>query len=104
MSFNAFSGSINSAGTYTGKIKSVAIGHWGNVGIQLEGAQCSGHSEVILLKDNPLFDAHLSTLLAAQASQQVVVLYRLTENPQEFAPNYTYCIVNYAAIGDFGTW
>jgi hypothetical protein len=97
-------GSINSIGTYNGKIKSVAVGHWNNVGIELEGVQCNGHNEVILLADNTLFNAHLSVLLAAQASQQTVVLYRVESTQQEFSPNYTYCIISHAAIGDFTTW
>lgn len=102
VSINA--GSINSIGTYSGKINSVAVGHWGHVGIELEGAQCNGHNEVILLADNPLFNAHLSVLLAAQASQQDVVLYRVEATQKEFSPNYTYCIVSHASIGDFITW
>lgn len=105
ISSTSTAGSIDSVGTYKGKIKSIAIGHWGHVGIELDGVStCSGRAEVMLLSTEPLFKEMLSTLLAAQASQQDVVLYKITSNTQSFAANYTYCIVEYAAIGNFSTW
>lgn len=101
----AFSGALDSVGTYTGKVKSIAVGHWGNIGVELDGATCNEQKEVILLVDgNPLYKDHLALLLAAQASQQDVVMYRLTSNTQAFSASHTYCILKFAAIGDFSTW
>jgi len=99
-----FAGNIDSNGTYTGKIKSVAVGHWGHVGVEMEGATCNGRKEAILLKDNPFFKNIFSALLASQASKQISVLYRVTAKTHEFSPGYKYCVINSMAIGDFYQW
>jgi hypothetical protein len=105
ISSTSTAGSIDSVGSYKGKIKSIAVGHWGHVGVELDGVStCSGRTEVILLSTEPLFKEMLSTLLAAQTSQQDVVLYRITTNTQIFAPSHTYCVVKFAAIGNFSIW
>ncbi len=102
--FLANSASFDSAGTYRGKIKGIAIGHWGHVGIELDGIECNGKKEAVLLTSEPLFDELISTLLAAQVSQQDVVLLRVAVTKTEFDPAYIYCTIKHAAIGDFSAW
>ncbi len=49
-------GSMDFDGAYTGKIKSVGVGFWDHIGVELDGVtKCNGFKEVLLLTSNPLF-------------------------------------------------
>ena len=76
-SIGSYAGSINSNGTYEGKVRGVAIGFWGHVGVGLDGVQCEGKNEVLLLSSNEKYKDILSVLLAAEASGKSVMFYKV---------------------------
>jgi len=101
----ANSAGIDTSGSYNGKIKGVAIGHWGHVGVGfVDGVQCNGKNEAILLTSNPLYKEILSLLLAAETAKSDVILFRLSSKVQEFSASSSYCIVSSASLGDFTSW
>lgn len=101
-SSQSIAGNIDSSGKYVGKIKSVAIGHWGHVGVQLDnGVVCNGKKVVLLRTDEPLFDAYYSLLLTAQTTSQSVEINRITSSDNH---HLGYCTIKYIALGDLSEW
>jgi hypothetical protein len=103
-SLNSSAGNITGAGTYKGKIKGVGVGFWGHIGVGLDGIKCNGRDEVLLLSTNANHKEIYSLLLAAEASGKLVIFYKVAGVIEQVDPNYSYCVIRSAALGDFPQW
>ncbi len=100
---SAASGNITGEANYIGKITSVGIGFFSNVGVSLPpGETCHGQPVIVLLTSHPQFDQMYSLLLTAQASKSDVNIYRLGAESSSFGVGY--CVINYISLGDFPLW
>jgi len=90
--------------TYYGKINSIAIGFFGNVGIALEsGTTCNDQSVVVLLTSSSKYKDILSLLLTAEISQKEVHMYRVASELSTFGTP-PYCVITEAGLGQFPLW
>ena len=101
----AVAGTFDGNGDYHGTIQGVAVGFFSNVGVGLtDGATCSGQGVAVLLTSNPQYKDILAVLLAAQSTGSNLRLWYLTGATQTFPGGYTYCVINFASLGDFPLW
>ena len=104
MSFNVVAADLTGTDTYYGKINSVSVGFFSNVGVALQdGTTCNGQKVAVLLTTNPKYKEILSLLLTAETSQKEVHFYRVASNLSQFGTP-PYCVINEAALGKFPLW
>lgn len=91
---------MTSDGTYIGKIRSIAYGFYGQIGVALDGQACNGSSIVYLKKDNAEYDNIRAMILTAVSSGQIVKFARLGS----YGLHANSCVIGEAAIGDWPAW
>lgn len=102
ISGNCFAANLTGTQTYSGKISSVAIGFYGQVGVSLVSDTCNGSSVVVLLNDNVKYKEILAGLLTAQTSGSDVKMYALPQKLTTFGTPY--CVITEFSLGAFPLW
>ncbi|MCP4746634.1 MAG: hypothetical protein GY874_10925 [Desulfobacteraceae bacterium] len=84
---------------YTGKIKRIWVGYYGQTGIALDDATCNGESYAMLLNDHYKYKENLTMLLTAQMTGQEVTLVRLDYPAAYWGGGQIFCTVHEVILG-----